>query len=48
MKNKIVPIRFSEEDYNFLIEKSKKLRLSVSSLIRMVVLQKLKEDEKMS
>ena len=46
MKNKIIPIRFTEVDYNLLVEEANKLRLSVSTLIRMIVLQKFNKNGK--
>ena len=46
MKNKIIPIRFTEIDYSLLVEESNKIGLSVSALIRMIVLQKFNKNGK--
>ena len=46
MKNKIIPIRFTEIDYDLLVKEANKLRLSVSTLIRMIVLQKFNNNGK--
>lgn len=41
MKKKIIPIRFSDNDYNIILKEAEKLRISVSTLIRMIVLQNI-------
>lgn len=41
---KIIQVGFNEEDYNLLVEKSKELRIKVSTLIRLILMKHFKEE----
>jgi antitoxin component of RelBE/YafQ-DinJ toxin-antitoxin module len=45
-KNKIISVRITEREQNFLIDKSEKLNLSISDYIRLLIHIKIENDAK--